>query len=333
MILVTGGTGLLGAWLLLRLTQDGHKVRAIRRKNASIEVVEKIFKDQDEKAVKLLSKIEWVEGDMLDIHSLEDAMVGITHVYHCAATVSFHPSDLDTLMKVNVEGTANIVNIALEKNITKLCYVSSIAAVGKEEKADFYTENADWQPGKHNSPYAVSKFNAEREVWRAMAEGLNAVIVNPSVILGVGKPGQGSTQLFEEINKGLKFYTPGITGFVDVRDVVYVMIRLMKSDISEERFIVNSENISYQTLFTLMADALKVKTPQIEAKSWMREIYWRLVWVKEILSGSKGAVTKQTARAAGNKQYYSSEKLLKALDTFEYHSIEEAVVFHSRFLK
>src|ERR1035437_8011786 len=213
MIFVTGGTGLLGAYLLLDLTRKGNKVRALRREDSSLRVVENIFRYNDNRAEVLLKQIEWVNGDICDIYSLEDALEGIEFVYHCAAIVSFDPKDRDKMMRVNIEGTANIVNASLLKGVKKLCHVSSIAALGRSEQAKVVTEETTWKSSKQNSNYAISKYGGEREVWRGTEEGLNAVIVNPFIIIGMEDPKKGSSKLIATVDGFFLFYSNGINGF------------------------------------------------------------------------------------------------------------------------
>jgi len=217
---VTGGTGFVGAYLLRYLVQEGVRVRALRRADSPMDLV-----------AEIADKVEWVEGDILDVPFLETAMEGVDNVYHCAATVSFDPRDREHMMKVNIEGTANIVNICLSLNIRRLLHVSSIAALGREADTPHVNEAAKWSDSPLNSNYAISKFKAECEVWRGMAEGLDVVVVNPSVIVGSGYWEKGSSALFKTIGKGMKYYPAGGTGFVDVRDVARASIGLMNSDI------------------------------------------------------------------------------------------------------
>ncbi len=333
MILVTGGTGLVGSWLLLQLTQKYDKVRAIKRKTSSMETITEVFQAQTDEPQILLDKIEWVEGDVMNFPALEKALNGITRVYHCAATVSFHPADRERMMRINVEGTANLVNLSLHNKIEKFCFVSSVAAIGRSADQTHYTEDADWTPSKENSWYSKSKFEAEQEVWRGIEEGLNAVIINPSIILGYGSPGQGSAKLFEEVWEGLKFFTSGVNAFVDVRDVVGVMVKLMESNIGNERFIVCSENVSYKSLFELIADSLGVKAPLIHAKPWMAEFYWRIEAAKYFITRRKPTVTRETARTASKRHLYSNEKIKKAID-YEFIPIIDSIGFHAKiFLK
>jgi dihydroflavonol-4-reductase len=325
MILITGATGLVGSHLILELVRSGNRVRAMKRQNSSLAMVNKVFSLYSANPEELLTKIEWVEGDILDIFSLEDAMEGVEEVYHCAALVSFLPEDKKRLIRINTEGTANVVNAAIEKKVRKLCHASSIAALGRpENQADLIDENLVWKTSKHNSAYAVSKYGAEREVWRGTAEGLDAVIVNPSIVLGVAGPGMGSSRIFNTIWKGLKFYPPGKNGFVDVRDVAKAMILLMKSDIRNERFILNTGNLEYITLFRLMAEAMGKPAPAIPVNSMLSGLAWRVEKLRSMFTGVKPLITPETAHTAVQRYEYSGEKIKKELG-FEFTPIEETV--------
>jgi dihydroflavonol-4-reductase len=325
MILVTGGTGLVGSHLLQALARDGKPVRAIKRASGDIGMVRKVFDLYSPEPEKDFSLIEWVEAYLMDIFSLEDAMEGVEEVYHCAAVVSFLPGDRKKLLQVNTVGTANIVNTALEKKIRKLCHVSSIAALGRpENQSDLIDEKLVWKASKNNSNYAVSKYGAEREVWRGTAEGLDAVIVNPSIILGVAGPGQGSSRIFNAVWEGLKFYPLGKNGFVDVRDVVRAMILLMNSDIRNERFILNADNIEYKTLFDLMAAAMSKPGPSVKVSPLVSGLAWRIEKLRSMITGVKPLITRETARTAVQQNRYSNEKIRKELG-FEFTPIEETV--------
>ena len=231
MILVTGGTGLVGTHLLYDLVRSGKKVRALKRNSSDISSVKKVFSYYSSDVDELMKEIEWVNADLLDVYTLLDVMEGVTDVYHCAAMVSFEPKHIDEMLRVNIEGTANMVNAALEKGIRKFCHISSIATVGRSEHGAVSTEETFWKSSPDNSNYAISKYGAEREVWRAAEEGLNVVIVNPSLIIGAGNWQQSSSNMFSKAYKGIKFYTDGENGFVDVRDVASVAIKLMESKI------------------------------------------------------------------------------------------------------
>jgi len=324
MILVTGGTGLVGTQLLYDLIQKGCKVRAIRRKSSSTAIIEKIFRIKSGNADEMIKQIEWVEGDVQDYLSLEAAARDVEYIYHCAATVSFDPKDKPAMMRINVDGTANVVNVALAHAIKKLCFVSSVAALGRSEENIMIEESADWIESKENSAYAISKYAAEREVWRGIAEGLTAVIVNPSIIIGPGDPQKSSARLMATAMKGTPFYTLGVNAFVDVRDVSRAMIALMESEIVNERFIVNAGNYSYQHIFNLMAEGFGKKKPHIHIKPWMLELLWRSDKFRSLLTGKSPLLTRETARTSVRRYLYSNEKIRKALN-FEFIPIGESI--------
>jgi len=312
MILVTGGTGLVGAHLLYQLTQKEEKVRVLRRATSSINQTKKIFSYYTPQPGKYYSRIEWVEGDILDIESLLCAMNGVEKVYHTAAMVSFDSKDKAEIKETNVAGTANVVNACLDKKVKKLCYVSSIAALGRAGNDGITTEKSEWKNERKISPYSLSKYEAEREVWRGMAEGLKAVIVNPSVILGPGNFQKGSSKMFQTVFMGLKVYTNGMNGYVDVKDVAKAMLLLMESDITGERFTLNSENLSYKQLFEMMAVALNVPPPKYKAGEFLSGLSWRILKVQSYFTGKSPMITKQTARTANSIHRYSNKKLVEA---------------------
>jgi nucleoside-diphosphate-sugar epimerase len=324
MILVTGGTGMLGAHLLLELINKSENVRAIIRDKSKLEKVKKIFSFYHSDPEKLIEKIEWVYADLLDAESLDEAFANVDKVYHAAAVVSFNPGDKYFMIDNNVRGTANIVNASLKFGIKKLCHVSSVSALGHAETNALADEDTFRNPKEHYSGYSISKFRSELEVWRGITEGLNAVIVNPSIILGPGDWKSGSPSIFGRIGKGLKFYTRGITGYVDVLDVVKSMILLMESEIHSEKFVVSAENLSYEEIFSKVAESLSVKKPFIYANSVLLGIAWRLEGLKSKLTGKAPLVTKQTALSAKKITRYSSQKLIKALN-FEYISIANSI--------
>lgn len=333
MILVTGGTGLTGSHLLLNLTKAGNKVKALIREGSSAEWVKKVFEwysPGDHQS--LFNNIEWVEGDVNDLFSLREAVQGIKYIYHCAAVVSYQPSDKDLMMKINVEGTTNLVNVALKEGVKKLCHCSSIASLGLAEKEEVVDESFSWKTSPRNSNYAISKFNSEREVWRGSEEDLDAVVVNPSIIIGPGDPARSSGQIFKSLLGGLKFYSNGITGYVDVRDVADIMIKLMNSDIKNERFILNSENISYRDVFTKISNCFDKAPPKYKAGKFLSEVAWRLERLKSMATGSKPLITKETARSANNKTFYSNQKIKNKLN-YEFTPIDDAISNTCEFLK
>ncbi|MCB0519295.1 MAG: NAD-dependent epimerase/dehydratase family protein [Lewinellaceae bacterium] len=315
--LVTGGTGFLGAYLIRLLVLKGYQnIRALKRPGSPMELL------RDE-----APGVEWLEGDLLDLPSLEQAFQGVTTIYHCAGMVSFASKDARQMMRTNQEGTANIVNIALEEGVKKLVFVSSIAAIGRTKEQSYIDEKTKWKGDAWNTPYGISKHLAEMEVWRGIAEGLNAAIVNPSNVLGSGfwEGRTGTGQFFSKIWKGLPFYPKGGSGFVDVRDVARFMILLMESDLQGERFILNGENLSFKKVLYDIAQTLQVKAPGTEVSPFIREVAWRATWLLSKLTGKPPFITKQTARASARTFIYDNQKSLRAFPSFTYTPIQRTI--------
>jgi nucleoside-diphosphate-sugar epimerase len=309
MILVTGATGLVGMHLVHELVQRQHKVRAVYRNTPP----------------RTTARVEWVQADILDITSLEQAMQGVTQVYHCAAIVSFNPKQKHLLHHTNIEGTANVVNACLEAGVQKLVFVSSVAALGRIREDAPVNESMQWSEETSNSEYGKSKYLAEMEVWRGIGEGLNAAIVNPVIILGAGDWDKGSSGIFKTAYDEFPWYTEGITGFVDVLDVVKAMIALMNSPITAQRFILSAENRTYRELFTTIARCFGKKPPHKKVTPFLAELVWRLEAVKGKLTGKDPLLTRETARTAQAKVRFDNSKLLKALPDFHYTPLEETV--------
>jgi len=319
MILVTGATGLVGAHLLYELCTRGHKVRATRRASSNTHFVEWVFSLYTENSSELLKLIEWVDAEVLDYQSLVDATRDISIVFHTAATVSFSPSQEQKILATNVRGTANVVDACLENGVKTLCHVSSIAALGERNDMGLIDEGCKWQKSKGQSAYAHSKFLGENEVWRGFEQGLRVVIVNPSVILGPGRWNSGSGQLFSMVSKGMPFYTYGVTGYVDVRDVAKAMVFLtLNTDVNGERFILNSENLSFRELFSLIAEVTHKKKPFIRIPEILIQILYPLIFI-----ATMGKISKANLKSAFTKSYYSSDKI-KALD-FTFTPIAQTV--------
>ncbi len=314
MILVTGATGLVGSTLVKSLVEKGFRVRAMKREQAKIPKI--LFTHADQ--------IEWVNADLLDYFSIEDAMQGCNQVYHCAAFVSFQPQDEKLIWKVNVEGTRHMVNAALALNIEKFLHVSSIASLGDVKLGNSIDEKSKWVFHSQLSTYSISKFESEREVWRGITEGLNAIIVNPSIILGFDEFGNGSMSFIKYVEKGYPFYTDGSSGFVWVDDVVSAMIKLMESDISFEKFIISSENLTYKKLFELIAKYLQVKAPNWKAPYWLMMLVFYVQSIFTIFSKSHSLLTKYTLRSSSKKHVINNQKLKEAIN-FEYTSIDDCL--------
>lgn len=314
-ILVTGGTGFIGAYILKELVGKGYAVRAIRRSNKL-----PFFISPD-----ILNKVDWVTSDVLDVISLNEAMNGVDAVIHSAALVSFVKSERSQMYNTNVDGTANMVNLALENGIKKLVHISSISALGRAYAGEHVTEEKKWTTSKLNSHYGISKYKAEMEVWRGMGEGLDAVIINPSTVLGFGNWHDSSCAIFKNMYKGFPWYTTGINGFVDVEDVATVAVLLMESNITEERFIINHENWEFKKLFDLLADGFGQKHPSWQATPFLSGIAWRMERIKAAFRNAKPLLTKETARIALSKTYWENDKILRALPGFSFNSLEHCI--------
>ena len=320
MILVTGGTGLLGAQLLFDLTKQGKEVVAMVRDNSNKQIVNRTFKNHPH----LITKIKWKIADLLDPKSLHDILDNIEQVYHCAAYVSFDSKEAEKVLEVNINGTANLVNVCLEKGIKKFCHVSSVAALGNDLIKGEVTEESMLNNSKFNSTYAIGKLGAEREVWRAGAEGLNCFMVNPTIILGRGDWITGSSALFTKIYNGFPYYTNGINGFVDVRDVSNIMIQLMEKDCNGEKYIICAENTSYKDLFSLIAVAFNKKPPSIKPPNWINHLFWRFEYVRSKISGHPPLITRETVYSSMKKKHYSNKKIKDLLD-FNFIPIDKSI--------
>lgn len=332
MVLVTGGTGLVGSHLLVSLIQQGNSVKAIHRKGSSLNRVEKIFNYYHENGSALFQKIDWIEADLNDVSALEIAFKNIDYVYHAAAFISFDPGQYDLLLKINCEGTANIVNLCIANKVKKICYVSTIGTIGKSINDDTATEENEWND-QHVNVYALSKYAAEMEVWRGTQEGLAAVIVNPGVIIGPGFWDTGSGSLFTTANKGYKFYPPGGTGFVTVNDVVRMMVTLMESPIKNERFIAVAKNHSFKEILEKLTKALDKPKPKYQLKYWQLELARLGDLLRNIVVKNGRIITKNSIHSMKHRDNYSSDKIKNSI-LFEFESLNPTIEFScSRFLK
>ncbi len=324
MILVTGGTGLVGSHLLYHLLRENDSIRAIHQRDSDLNAVKKVFRFYGPETDSLFNKIRWVEAGLNDIPELEKAFDNVTCVYHCAALVSFDSKDYQKLRRVNIDGTTNIVNLCISRHIEKLCFVSSVAAIENGAEGEAMDESDSWNNETDKSDYAISKYGAEMEVWRASQEGVPVVIVNPGVILGAGFWQKGSGKLFSSVQKGLKFYTEGVTGFVGVQDVVKIMIQLMKSAVINERFVVVSENLSYKNVLFMIADALKKDRPAIRINKFMAAFIWRFEYLRSKITLSSPFLSRRTAKSALSNHPYTAKKIKNLLE-FEFEPIEKCI--------
>jgi nucleoside-diphosphate-sugar epimerase len=321
MVIVIGGTGLVGSHLLFELAKTEERIVATFQTEKKIQKVQALFNFYGDG--KSWSKIEWKKVDINDLFELEELISSGDEVYHCAALVSFHRKDFNQMMKVNREGTTNIVNTCLAKEIKKLLYVSSTAAVSGGAETSV-TEKTKWKKTSETSAYSISKNGAEREVWRGITEGLNAAMVNPSVILGAGDWSESSLTILGQIKKGLSFYPPGANAIVDARDVARVMHQLMKSDISEERFLLIGENVSFQSLFTQIAQKMKKSPPKWAVSSVGLNMAKYLFGFIYLFSSKKSPITDETVNSAMSSTVYSNEKVKKALN-YTFYSLKDTI--------
>jgi dihydroflavonol-4-reductase len=313
LIAVTGATGFLGSHLVCMLLQKGLKVRAFKRATSSLAEFNYIY-GLFFTSTEQQSNLQWVVADVLDIPSLELGFEGVEEVYHCAAMVSFSQKDAPKMHQINVQGTGNVVNVCLQLGIKKLAYISSIAALGREKGGVTVTEQTKWVTSGLNSNYALSKRKAEMEVWRAVEEGLKTVIVNPGVILGSGDWSKGTGALFGMVKKGMPFFTDGMNGYVDVKDVAEITIRLMESNQFNERFILVAENVTMKWFLDEVAVLLGKKKPFIKVNKLLAEMAWIGAAVKQLFTGKKPGLTKETSRASLKKYSYSNQKIVALLD-------------------
>jgi len=326
MILVTGGTGLVGSHLLYELLKKNERIKAIYRRAHTLERVKTVFAYYAENASELYHRIEWIEADLNDVPALQDAFKGVTQVYHCAALVSFEPNKYNQLRKVNIQGTANIVNLCISNKVEKLCYVSSIAALGHTPHPDtLITESTEWNPELDHSVYAITKYGAELEIWRGTQEGVAAVIVNPGIILGPGFwNGGGSGSLIRSIHKGLNYYPKGSTAYVDVWDVVSIMTQLMERHIKNKRFIVIAENRTFKDFQEQLAKHLGVATAKKQATPLLLSLAWRMDWLNQKLFGKRRKLSKQMTKSISSNTKYDHSKIKDALD-FEFTNLDRSI--------
>lgn len=325
---VTGGTGLLGSRLIFDLLSKNYKVKALKRKNSSLKNLQNLFEIWGDKSAK--EQIQWIEGDVLSQSSLEKLAENADFFFHAAAIVSFEEKDKDKMMEINIYGTKNAIFAALSSSVKKFCHVSSIAALGRPENPSPETlidENCSFQETQQNSNYAISKYLSEKEVWKAREQGLKFTIVNPSVILGATADERSTSLIFTAADKGNIFYTDGVTGFVDLRDVSSAIIALTQSNIEGERFIINEGNHSYKYIFSLLAEQFAKRKPFIQLNSTALNILASVEKIRAKIFNSKPFITKETAKIASSKHFYSNQKIKNYLN-FQFTPIEESIKYN-----
>ena len=319
MIFVTGASGLVGSHLIQSLLSKGKKVRALYRQAVPV------FAGSEQ--------CDWVKGDILDPIGLNEALEGVEYVYHCAAIVSFAPGAASKMLHSNVEGTANVVNACLTQKVKKLIFVSSVAALGRIREMEAIDESMHWTPETSNSVYGQSKYLAELEVWRAMEEGLPMAIVNPVIILGAGDWNNGSSGIFKSAYNEFPWYTGGMSGFVDVLDVVDAMQILMDSNITGQRYVLSADNLAYRSLFNSIATAFNKRLPYKKVTPLLAGIVWRLEAIKGFFTGKAPLLTKETAATAQATVRFNNQKFLNAFPNFQYRKLEDTIIRVANELK
>jgi nucleoside-diphosphate-sugar epimerase len=315
MIFLTGGTGFIGSYILAELVREGHVVRALRRERPVPSWLSR----------EIAEKVEWVSGDILDVALLNEQVRGCDRIIHAAALVSFDPGERRKLFSLNIEGTANLVNAALENNIPDFIHISSVSALGKSNSGLPVNEEKKWEAPAQETNYAISKYQAEMEVWRGMGEGLNPLVINPSTVLGYGDWNQGSCAIFKSVYRGFPWYVKGGNGFVDVEDLAAAVVRLMAGPIRNERFIVSAENWNFRDLFNRIADGFNKKHPSMEATPFLAGLAWRAEKLKSLFTGNRPLLTRETATMARKTSMYDNSKMLKVLPGFHYRPLEDSI--------
>jgi nucleoside-diphosphate-sugar epimerase len=313
MILITGTNGLLGSYLAKKLLQQGKKVRGLKRITSDLSLLG-----------NYANQIDWVTGDIMDVTSLEQAMFGIEQVYHCAAVISFSSHEANAMMKTNIEGTANVMNAALYAEVERVVHVSSIAAFGIHKPEKVIDEKTVYNEQKDMPNYYRSKQLAEREAWRAQAEGLNVVVANPGTILGAGKWDMEPNSVFRDVYAGLPFYTNGMNSFVDVRDVVDCLILLMEKGVNGEQYIIHSENVSFKDLLQNIAAVLGKRKPSFAVSASLAKIAVVFEWLKAKITGKRQLLTPEMARLANKEFRYSNQKIVHNFGV-KFRSINETI--------
>lgn len=315
MVFVTGSNGLIGSFITKKLIDEGYAVKALKRKSSDLSMLD-----------GYTDRIEWVEGDLLDYPLLEESLVGVDEVVHAAAIVSFAGTDEATMHQVNVDGTAYLVNAALKNSVKKFCFISSVAALGRTKDGETINEQNKWQESSYNTAYAESKYLAELEVWRGMEEGLNAFILNPSVVLGPGDWFASSSKLFRYVWKQPLFYPAGSMNCIDVRDVAAVFYQLFQKDVRGERFIVNAHNVRIRTLFDKIAMNFGRRKPVFRLTPFIAGIAWRLARIRSFITGRPAALSRETARMSFRTFYYDNSRLKKRLNG-EFIPIDDTITW------
>lgn len=326
-VFVTGATGLVGSHILVDLAKESNcEIYAAKRAGSNLGLIQQLFDHYG--MTNAYSKVNWIDFDLNNIASLPS----VNEIIHTAAVVSFNPKDYDAMTQTNVNATKQLLQRAKENGIKKFGFISSIASLGRTKESNNYTENSPWSESTSNSFYSKTKYASEQEVIKSNGDTMKTFVVNPGVILGPCDWNKSSGTIFKTAIKGLKFYTKGVNGFVDVRDVSSALLRVMEVGIPAEKHIVVGQNIGYREVFTTIAQQTNSPIPTIAANKLMTEFGWRIAKLKGMIKGESPALTKESARTAHGLNYYDNSKL-PALGQFKYHTIENAIANGVDFLK
>lgn len=313
-ILITGATGLIGSHIVRRLWKEGyHNVSALKRSTSKMDLL-----------LDVEDKLNWLEADVTDIVSLEPCFDGVDVVIHAAAVVSYDPKKSDLMNDVNVQGTANMVNLALDFGVKRFVHISSVAALGKSDKTNVRNEDTEWDHSVNTTDYAISKYKSEKEAWRGYAEGLSMVMLNPSFVIGASNWTESSSRIWGQMAKGIPYYPMGSNGYVDVRDVSQAAIKAMNSDFNGERFVLSAETIPYKTAFHWIAEAIGAKIPSRALTPLVRNIAWRLDWLRSKITGSSQLLTSASAESTAHETHYDSTKSREVLDV-NYRPLKKSI--------
>lgn len=313
-VLVTGATGFLGSYIARLLVKHNYTVTAIHRASSSLELVQSVH-----------SKIQWVECELSDIRTLEDLVADTDFIIHCAALISWHPKDRKRLYAINVQATHDLVNLAILHSVQKFIHISSVAALGKSGKEALISESAEWIESKLNTDYGITKHLAELEIWRAKAEGLSTLIINPSLILGAGFWNKGTSALFSKLSNWNPFFPKGSTGIVDVRDVALITIKAMESSYSGIRVLATGHNISYKSLISSISTALGNREPWMPISNFLINLLPFFDAIQCLLTRKTRTISKTNLRASSIDSKYSNKKSTELFD-HHYLPFEKTIV-------
>ena len=312
--MVTGGTGFIGSYIVRELVKRGFEnVFVLKRKSSRLELLSPV-----------ISKISFAECDIMDVPLLTEKLDGIHHIIHAAAIVSYDPNKSSLMDKTTVEGTANIVNLALDLGIKSFVHISSIAAIGRQKDNQEINEEFSWKKSIYNSHYGITKFLAEQEVWRGYAEGLNVAIVNPSFVFGGGFWDSSSLQIINKVKEGIPYFPKGGNGFVDVRDVSFATCNLFEKELYGERFIISSENWSYKNLINTIGNKLNVKVPKRYLSTILGNVLWRMEKIRSLLTKKEPVFTKESFLSSSINVYYDNNKSKVTLG-IEYKTLQQTL--------